>query len=174
LFEFIGTYVVLVQDIEAKLDQIITMAVGRDKPHIGEYIVSTLSHSQKIDFVQAIVKSSAIANGDPFRAEWLTSFDELIQRLRAEGTRRNGIVHSVYILDFMEIGKPPLRSKRRRKKGAPDFDQEEIDAKFITRAISQIAELSFDVGMAFIQLVHWSEALGKKHLSRDDDNVGPD
>ena len=150
------------------------MAVGRDKPHIGEYVVSTLSHSQKIDFVQAIVKSSAIANGDPFRAEWLTSFDELIQRLRAEGTRRNGIVHSVYILDFMEIGKPPLRSKRRRKKGAPDFDQEEIDAKFITRAISQIAELSFDVGMAFIQLVHWSEALGKKHLSRDDDNVGPD
>ena len=164
LFEFIGTYVVIFQDIEAKLDQV-------EQSHIGEYIISTLSNSQKVDFVQAIIKSSAIANGDPFRTEWLASFYELVQRLRVEGTRRNSIVHSVYILDFMEIGAPPLRSKRKRKRAAPGFDQEEIDAQFITRAISEIAELSFDVGMAFTQLVHWSEPLAKKHPDADDDHV---
>jgi hypothetical protein len=160
-FQFIGAYVILFQEIEAKLDQIITMGVGREKSHVGEYVVSILSHSQKIDFVQAVVKSSAIANGEPFHTEWLTSFDELIRRLRSEATRRNSIVHSVYILDFMEIGGAPLRSKRRRKKGSLDFDQEGIDAEFITRAISELTELSFDVGMAFIQLVHWSDALGR-------------
>jgi hypothetical protein len=170
-FQFIGTYVVLFQEIESKLDQIITMAVGQDRSHIGGYVVSILLHSQKIDFVQAIVKSSAIPNGDPFRAEWLTSFDELIQRLRAEATRRNSIVHSVYILELMEIGGSPLRSKRKRKRGTLDFDQEEIDAEFITRAISELTELSFDVGMAFVQLVHWSELLGRKHPDADGDRL---
>jgi hypothetical protein len=74
-------------------------------------------------------------------------------------------------LDFMEVGKPPLRSKRKRKRGTVDFDQEDIDAAFITGAISELSELSFDVGMAFIQLVHWSELLGKKHPDADGDRV---
>jgi hypothetical protein len=42
-FGFIGTYVVLFQEIEAKLDQIITMALGRERSHIGEYVASILS-----------------------------------------------------------------------------------------------------------------------------------
>ncbi|MGD0185210.1 MAG: hypothetical protein ABSC25_08155 [Roseiarcus sp.] len=165
LFQFIGTYVVLFQDIEAKLDQIIMIAIGHDRPHVSEGVVSLLSHAQKIDLIHAIVRSSAIANGDPFRAEWLASFEDVIQRLKAEATRRNKIVHSAYILDFMEIGAPPLRSKRKRKRGDFDFDQEDIDAKFIGRATSELAELSFDVGMALTQLRHWSEPLGKTRPS---------
>jgi hypothetical protein len=174
LFQFIGTYVVLFQEIEAKLDQIILVAIGHDRSHIGEGVVSFLSHAQKIDLIHAIVRSSAIANGDPFRAEWLTSFDEVIQRLKVEGTRRNKIVHSVYILDFVEIGAPPLRSKRKRKRGDIGLDQEEIDAKFIGRATSELAELSFDIGMAFTQLVHWREPLGKTRQISDGEVVEAD
>ena len=143
--------------------------MGHDRSHIGEGVICFLSHVQKIELIHAIVRSSAIANGDPFRTEWLTSFDKVIQRLKVEGTRRNKIVHSVYILDFVEVGAPPLRSKRKRKKGDIGFDQEEIDAKFIGRATSELAELSFDIGMVFTQLLHWRELLCKKHQISDEE-----
>ena len=79
LVQFIGTYVVVFQDIEAKLDQIIGLAVGLDRWHIGHAVVSLLSNAQKIDLVQGMVQSSAISDEDPFRTDWLASFDKVIQ-----------------------------------------------------------------------------------------------
>ncbi|UPJ59481.1 hypothetical protein [Bradyrhizobium sp. 192] len=109
--------------------------------------------------MQSIVHSSEIADGSPVQEEWVTSFDEVMQRLRAEVTRRNKIVHSLYIFDFMKIGYPPLRSKRTRKKTGASFDQEHVDAAYISKATSDVAILSFDAGMALVQLRHWYEKL---------------
>jgi hypothetical protein len=159
LFQFIGAYVVAFQDIEAKLDQIIALAIGLDRWHISNAVVALLSNAQKIDLVQGIVQSSAIADGDPFRIDWLASFDKVTKRLKEEATRRNKIVHSLYIFDFMEIGAPPIRSKRKRKRGEVDLDQEPIDTEFIASATQQVAELSFDLGMALTQLRHWYDKL---------------
>lgn len=161
LFQFIGTYIVIFQDIEAKLDQIILLAIGHVRWHIGQGVVSFLSHAQKIDLVHTVVMASAIKNGDPLRTEWLTSFEEVVQRLKTEAGRRNKIVHSLYIFDFVEIGAPPVRSKRKRRHGEVKLDQEGVDARFIDRATSEIAELSFDLGMALTQLQHWSDPLGR-------------
>ncbi|MGY8678307.1 hypothetical protein Q2941_10860 [Bradyrhizobium sp. UFLA05-153] len=80
--------------------------------------------------VQSIVHSPEIADGSQQQEAWLKSFDEIMQRLRTEATRRNKIVHSLYIFDFMEIGHPPLRSKRTRKTGEISFDQEQVDAAY--------------------------------------------
>jgi hypothetical protein len=157
LFRFIGTYVVGFQDIEAKLDQIIALAIGLDRWHISHAVISYLSHAQKIDLIQNIVQSSAIADEDPFRTDWLASFEKLFQRLKQEATRRNKIVHSLYIFDFLEIGAPPIRSKRKRRR--VELDQEAIDTAFIASATQQVAELSFDFGVALTQLRHWSEKL---------------
>lgn len=161
LFHFIGAYVVVFQDVESKLDQIIQLAIGLDRRHVSHGIIALLSNSQKIDLVQSMVHSSEIADGSPYQEMWVTSFDEVMQRLRAEATRRNKIVHSLYIFDFMKIGHPPLRSKRTRKKGETSFDQEHVDAAYISKAASDVAALSFDVGMILVQLRHWYEKLGR-------------
>jgi hypothetical protein len=162
LFCFIGSYVVAFQDIESKLDQIIQLAIGLDRWHVSHNIITLLSHSQKIDLVRALVHSSQIADGTEHKQRWIESFDEVIQRLRAEATRRNTIVHSLYIFDFMKIGAPPLRSKRKRKFDAIAFDQEHIDADSISQATSDVTKLSFDIGMALVQLRYWSEQLGRQ------------
>lgn len=161
LFRFIGMYMVVFQDVESKLDQIIQLAIGLDRRHVSHGIIALLSNSQKIDLVQSIVHSSEIADGSPAQEAWVTSFDEVMQRLRAEATRRNKTVHSLYIFDFMKIGQPPVRSKRTRKKSGALFDQEHVDAAYISKATSDVAELSFDVGMVLVQLRHWYEKLGR-------------
>jgi hypothetical protein len=161
LFHFIGMYVVVFQDVESKLDQIIQLAIGLDRRHVSHGVIALLSNSQKIDLCQLIVHSSEIADGSPAQEAWVTSFDEVMQRLRAEAARRNKIVHSLYIFDFMKIGHPPMRSKRTRKKNGTSFDQEHVDAAYISKATSDVAELSFDVGMALVQLRHWYEKLGR-------------
>jgi hypothetical protein len=160
LFQFVGAYVVVFQDIEAKLDQIIQLAVGHERWHVSHGVTAHLSNSQKIDLVHSIVHASAIASGNEFQKEWVTSFDEIVQRLKTEGTRRNKIVHSLYIFDFMEAGGPPLRSKRKRGKGDVNLDQEWVDDACISQATGELYQLSFDLGMALTQLRHWAEPLG--------------
>ncbi len=161
LFQFIGAYVVVFQDIEAKLDQIIQLAIGLERWHVSHGVVALLSNGQKIDLAQSIVHSSAVASGATFQKDWVKSFDEVIQRLKAEGSRRNKIVHSLYLFDFMQAGGPALRSKRKRARGEIELDQEWVDAAYISRATGEIHELSFDLGMALTQLRHWSEMLGR-------------
>lgn len=159
LCQFIGTYVVVFQDIESKLDQIIALAIGLERWHVSQGVLSFLSHAQKIELVLSTLQSSALADGDPIHAEWLASFEKLIQRLKEEATRRNKIVHSLYLFDFMDIGGPPIRSKKRRKRGEVGLDQEPIDPAFIASATSRVAELVFDLGMALVQLRHWSDKI---------------
>ena len=161
LFQFIGSYVVVFQDVESKLDQIIQLAIGHDRWHVSHGVTALLSNSQKIDLVQSVVHSSAIRDGTQPREVWVESFDQIIQRLRAEATRRNKIVHSLYIFDFMKVGQPPLRSKRTRRKSGISFDRENVDTAYISMATAEVAALSFDIGMVLVQLRHWSEELGR-------------
>jgi hypothetical protein len=162
LFTFIGRYVVLFQDIEAKLDQIISLAISNDRSHVSNSILPYLTHAQKIDAMSAIVHSSSIADNDPFRLEWLASFEEVVQRLKAEATRRNKIVHSHYLFEFIAIGHSPIRSKRIRNQKRQGFEHEEIDSDYINQATLAVAELSFDLGMALTQFVHWRELIGRR------------
>lgn len=169
LFQFIGAYVVAFQDVESKLDQVIELAIGLGRRHVSHGVIALLSNSQKVDLVQSIVHSSEIADGSVSQEAWISSFDEVMQRLRAEATRRNKIVHSLYLFDFMKIGHPPLRSKRTRKKSGALFDQEHVDAAYISKATADVARLSFDVGMALVQLRHRYEKLGRSSAQRHEE-----
>jgi hypothetical protein len=72
----------------------------------------------------------------------------------------------------MKIGQPPVRSKRTRKKGGTSFDQEHVDAAYISKATLDVAVLSFDVGMVLVQLRHWYEKLGRgSPQSREEANT---
>jgi hypothetical protein len=168
LFQFIGAYIVVFQDIEAKLDQIIQLAIGLERWHVSHGVIAHLSNSQKIDLVHSIVHASAIASGNTFERDWISSFDEIIYRLKGEAARHNKIVHSLYIFDFMEVGGPPLRSKSKRKrgKGEINLDQEWVDAAYISQATSEVFELSFDFGMALTQLRHWTDQLGRMRAKK--------
>jgi hypothetical protein len=36
-----------------------------------------------------------------------------------------------------------------------------VDSAYISKATSEVAELSFDIGMVLVQLRHWYEELGR-------------
>ncbi|UPJ59479.1 hypothetical protein [Bradyrhizobium sp. 192] len=42
LFNFIGMYVVVFQDLESKLDQIIQLAIGLDRRHVSDGVIELL------------------------------------------------------------------------------------------------------------------------------------
>lgn len=73
----------------------------------------------------------------------------------------------------MKIGQPPLQSKRTRRKSGTSFDQESVDAAYISRATSEVAELSFDIGMVLVQLRHWYEELGRGSRQAGADQDSP-
>lgn len=155
LFKFIGFYIVTFQQVEAELDQIILLILGQERWHVGQGVAALLSNSQKIDLVQTMVLSSALSNGTEFQQKWTKDFNSLLSEVRQEGTRRNTIVHSLYLFDFMKAGMPILQSKRRRKKGEVDFDQQFVDVKYIETAAASVSALSVDLGFARRQLIAW-------------------
>jgi hypothetical protein len=80
LFHFIGTYIVVFQDMESKLDQIIQLVIGLDRWHVSHGVIALLSNAQKIDLVQSVVHSSEIADGSPPQEAWVNSFDGSAKR----------------------------------------------------------------------------------------------
>ena len=154
-YGFVGFFVSTFQMIEAKFDEIILICVGAEKWHIGQSVVSVLSNREKIEFVHSMVMSSAISDGTTRQREWLVAFEKIIQRVKELGDRRNKIVHSTYLFDFMKIGHPPLRSKRRKRRGKIEFDREHFDLVSMNKMADELLELAFDVGLMKTQLMNW-------------------
>ena len=89
------------------------------------------------------------------RPGWTEDFAALLERLRQEGRRRNGIVHSQYLFDFVEAGMPPLRSDRRIKDGVVGFEREELDSERTEAIFKELAMLAVELSQARMQLIHW-------------------
>jgi hypothetical protein len=129
--------------------------IGLDRWHVGTKVVARLSVSDKIDLLSSILFSSRLASGSDMQQKWLASFQEIVAELKSENARRNKLVHSLYLFDFIEIGHPVMRSKRTRRSGSKELDQEYIDENYAAEAAEKVAELCFDVGMVRRQLIAW-------------------
>jgi hypothetical protein len=154
-FRFLGQYVAIFQWIEAQLDQIILLAHGHENWSNTHAKLANLRNAQKIADVKKVVTGLGPFERSKEHTDWCAHFANLIVRLRQEGRRRNDIVHSQYLFDFVEAGMPPLRSVRRKENGKVVFEQEFFDLKRMDIILEGLATLAFEVSQARIQLVHW-------------------
>ena len=110
---FIGRYLLIFQYIEDKIDQMLLLGADLNRRHVGNSFLAAMSYRQKVEALSGIVHTSKIAQGNETQAKWVKSFGRLVKRWQDEGTRRNGIVHSLHLFDFVRIGAPVLRNSMR-------------------------------------------------------------
>lgn len=153
LYSFIGKYVISFQWAEAKLEEIVQLSEGfANWTSTAEQLVN-LPVAKKINLVEEIVAKGEAFPGVLTNADWLLHFRATLELLRAEARRRNRIVHSFYLFDFMDIGGPPLGSFRARHDGAIENHWLSVSE---TKAIfAELAEVSFELAQAHLQLVAW-------------------
>ena len=121
LFATIGRYVILFQWIEGLLDQILLLAWGHENRADGQARLAKMRNFDKVEVVRDVVFNSPDFARVHTRPEWCSKFEALILRLHKERERRNGLVHSQYLFEFVEIGSPPMRSDCKRAEGEVVF-----------------------------------------------------
>lgn len=172
---FIGRYILTFQYVESKIDQMLLLATDLNRWHVGQTLLARMGYRQKVDALSAIVHSSKIARGTEHQRAWTESFDRLVKRLQDEGTRRNDIVHSLHMFEFVKIGAPVLRSRRSSNSKGFTVRNVEVDETEFDKIMAQIAMLFIDANFAHVQLVHWYDDLGhqgeraQKKQSRGDE-----
>lgn len=155
LYRFLGQYIIIFQWIESQLDQILLLAHGHENWEKTQTMLASKRNVDKFHAVEAVVMMPRPFGRRAGRPGWTEAFTTLLERLRQEGRRRNGIVHSQYLFEFVEAGMPPLRSNRSKKDGATEFDREALDSARTEAILREIAMLAFEVSQARMQLVHW-------------------
>lgn len=152
LFTFIGRYVVYFELVEAKLDEIILFVNGHKNWASTQAKLAKMTNDMKIKRVNsAVVESFERLHVE---ANWLEHFRQLIDRLGAERRRRNAIVHSQYLFEFIEAGMPPVRSHRKSQAGKGQFDQEQFSFERSNEVLREIAGIYLDLSQVHLQIVH--------------------
>jgi len=150
-YRFVGQYVILFQWLEGQLDQTILLARGPENWANTQQRLTGLRNIDKINMFSGLVKAD-----DHFGTvtidSWYEHFDHLIAGLHAERKRRNDILHSQFIFDFLAIGHSPIRSNRRRHGNDVNFTRESLSRERCDDIIIEIGELAADLNLICSQL----------------------
>lgn len=154
MFATIGRYVIFFQWVEGKLDQILLLGWGHENWTASQDKLAKMSNFEKVSSVREIVLNSPDFSRVHTRPEWCANFEFLIQRLNDERTRRNSLVHSQYLFEFVEIGLAPLKSHRQKVGGKATFDQQHLSKPAQEKLLDDLIRLAMDVNFAHVQLIH--------------------
>jgi hypothetical protein len=155
LYRSIGQYVAIFQWIEGQLDQILLLAKGHENWSDAHANLVNIPNAKKIADVHKVVTGAGPFGQAKEHPDWCAQFAKLIGRLRREGQRRNRILHSQYLFEFVEAGLAPLRSDRRKDNGTVVFEREVFDRKRMDVILKELVTLAFEVSQVRVQLVHW-------------------
>jgi len=154
LFATVGRYLIFFQWVEGKLDQILLLAWGHENWVASQTKLAKMQNFDKVNAVRDAVLTSPDFARVHTRPDWCASFDLLIERLHKERARRNALVHSQYLFEFVEVGFAPLRSHREKVDGRAIFDQQELTKTAQEKLLGDLVQLAMDVNFTHVQLVH--------------------
>lgn len=147
LLATIGRYVLGFQALENIIEQSLSQLWGQDNHRENYDRLGRMTNQQKVEAWLREFRENPLNARGRSRPQWVAHFEELIARLQAERQRRNSILHSQYLYDFVKIGHPVLQVDRRGENTDwPDERQEEL--------LDQLARLLLDAGRARIQILH--------------------
>lgn len=154
MFATLGRYVLIFQWVEGKLDQILLLGWGYENWEASQVKLAKMTNHEKVHAVEEVVLCSDEFSRVHARPEWCSHFKLLVERLHNERKRRNSMVHSQYLFDFVGLGHPPVRSSRQKVGGSVQFNQEDLSKENQARLLSDLALLAMDIGFAHTQLIH--------------------
>jgi len=107
-------------------------------------------------FAAMLAERDQRGEADPFGDQWEVRFPALMKKCEAINTKRNKLIHSVYV--HLESGGELIDVLRTKfKTGLPVRTVDAGDPKTeIEAAIKDIAGIAFDITQAKMQLVAWS------------------
>lgn len=152
LYSFIGKYVISIQWLETKIDEVLKLARGYENSSETLNWLTGKRFHEKIDEFRKLVTDDG-----PFLPiwpdGWLEKFESVVQRLHAERTRRNGLLHSSFLFETLSIDNAVLRTHVVRRDGEPYFDQEWLSSSRCEEILDEVASLSIDFGHIYLQLI---------------------
>lgn len=156
-FPFLGLYVAAFQSIEGTLDEIILLDAGFEHREEAFTRLAGIRHQDRIDAVSVISTNTERFPRMQCDDAWKARTSDLIERLHAERSRRNSILHSKFWLRGLEAGLSAIRTDNRRQKGELVQHVEEMSRSRMDDILKEIAVLAFDTGQLHLQLIHWHE-----------------
>jgi hypothetical protein len=157
MFATVGRYVIIFQLVEGTLDEILLLGWGYENWADNQAKLARLSNCKKVNELKNLVLNSPEFARVHTRPDWCADFKLLIGRLHDERARRNSLVHSQYLFEFVDAGLPPLRSHRKKVKkvdGEVTFDQQHLTKAAQEKLLSDLAQLAVDVNFTHVQLIH--------------------
>ncbi|TNB48207.1 hypothetical protein FF124_07675 [Martelella lutilitoris] len=151
----VGTYVIVFQAVESKIEEIIQIWCGLDKFERTKRKLARLTTAEKISKLSMLFLKTPENRRALEREGYPTYFADLVARLEQARLDRNRLVHSHYLFDFMRFGGPIIQADHR--KGPVSFSEEEQQ-----RLTTSISQLYIEVGRAHRQAIHDFE-----HLQQD-------
>lgn len=153
IYRFIGEYVVIFQWLEAKVEEVILLGRGHQHWKDTASWLAKNTNAQKVDCFIELVTAP-----EPFQPQAIEGFQSRLKvlgdRLHGERHRRNSVLHSKFLFDFLAIGQPVLRTNARRKDGQIVYENEDLSTDTCDQIMTDIAKLAFELNMVCVQLVH--------------------
>ena len=152
-YSFVGQYVISFQWLDGQIDQMFLLARGHDEWNETHHWLAGLRNVDKINAFRDLVQAD-----EPFdRIQidgWYEHFEQVVDRLHTERKRRNGILHSQFLFDFLAIGQPIMRSDVHRRGHDVDFTQEDLSQARCDEIMGELAKLAVDLNFVCVQLRH--------------------
>lgn len=143
----VGQYVIVFQWIEAKVEQCLLLWWGHENWAQSKRRLAQMTNKQKVDALWKEFRENPANERGRARPDWVSKFQNLVERLHLERRRRNKLLHSHYLFDFLKIGKPVLQVDP--KEGARNIGS---DAQSLL--LNELSQLAIDISFAHVQVIH--------------------
>jgi hypothetical protein len=151
VYAFIGIYVVSFQWFEDKMDQTFILGKGvRNSKTTLDWLVKK-TFSSKIKAFHEFAMDDNFFHRAP-QKDWYDEFDIIMKKLDVERNRRNGLLHSTFIFDFLAIGQPVISNEVSKQNGVAKVYNNELSVENRDGILKELADLSVDFSMACLQL----------------------
>jgi hypothetical protein len=153
LFTFLGFYLGTFQSIEGRLDQIILLGAGFENWEATQDRLARMDNRSKVEAAALAALDTNVFPLVAGIADWTSRVEDLVKRLHEERRRRNGIMHSQYLMEGLEHGLAAIRSSRTRGAAEASFDQEELSRPRMNEILQEIATLACSASLTHAQLI---------------------
>jgi hypothetical protein len=154
LYLFIGKYVIGFQWLESKIDEIFHLSDGHTDYEKRLAWLARQRISDKSKKLRSLVLSNC-----PFQTAsiegWNERFESVMDRIDSECIRRNALLHSSYLFDFLVIGQPIIQThleKKRMDETGFNLNQDCLTEEKQEEILIELANLSVDFGFCCTQL----------------------
>lgn len=143
----VGHYVIVFQWIESKVEQCLSLWWGYENHARSRDRLSNMTNKQKVDALWKEFRENPANERGRSRPDWVAKFEKLVERLHLERRRRNKLLHSQYLFDFLKLGQPVLQVD-------PQGGNLNIGTEAQHEIRRELAELALEINFAHMQVIH--------------------